>query len=629
MLSVRAHVEEPRAPLTARQRRAFIVLPVLALLHTLAAWGYTGLFWSDHGRWLHEIARYAGGEVPYRDFTWQGPPFALWVVGGVARLTGSDLAAVSITTSLIFVALVVLYLVALRQLLPDLMLAISLPAFLFAVAYAHRSGVPLPLGSAAPGIPVGFLCLLAALIALVSDFERPSLWRGVLGGGLLALAMLSRADYWITGVYLLVAGTMVLGRRGARGAVRFAPLAACLMVGAAGLAVAAARAGFYPVIIAQLRSAGALAISVVTPPSVERLTVDLAAAAAVSLTAVTALWLCLAISDRAAVRWAGLLTCLFLTAAAAHLGMSVAVARDLQSAGPAPMLTMSEEHLITSLQMGRGPIASALAFFDERFQAHLFPYILPPILLIIVLVRWRRWFDPQLRTRLALLLGLAVVARAHRPSFGPAWYNVFLELPAYTLFFLLLCGPEKSKAARAIRAALSVLILLGSYTYVSLARGSLTLQGTYPALETPRGTVRWPSHARAAWLRADSAVSAVDPSGVRPLFAFGSTGGWNYFLNRENAVGTTGGLTAGILPPDSIAAKLRAAQPPVILIDNRYMLPAVAAMGLSSSLLRWEPRLEHNPYVRLERGVFLEVRSACREVGADTTQAIRVFDCRR
>ena len=629
MLQVRALVEEPRSTLTARQRRAFILLPALALLHTLLAWGYTGLFWGEHGRWLHEVARYAAGEVPYRDFTWQGPPLALWVVGGIAKLTGSGLAAVSATMSLVFIAVVLLYLHVLRQLIPSLVLAISLPAFLFAIAYAHRTGVPLPLGTAAPDAPIGFLCLLGAVSALVAAIERPVVWRGVLAGGLLALTFLSRSDFWLSGVYLLAVGTAVQSRRGVTGAPRAAPLVACLVVAAAGLLLAAARAGVYPVIYSQLRSLAALALWVVTPPALERLTVDIAAAAAVALTAVTALWLCLAISDRSAARWAGLLLCLFLTSAAVHLGMSVAVANVLQNAGPDALPTMSEEAIHGSLVAGRGAVSAAVAFFDERFQAHLFPYILPPILLGVVLLRWSKWYDPALRTRLALLLGLAVVARAHRPSFGPAWYNVFIELPAYALFFLLLCGPDKQKAARAIRAALSILILLGAYTYVSLARGPGTLHGLHPKLDTPAGTVRWPLQAISAWQRADSAIKALDPSGGRPVFAFGSTGGWSYFLGRPNPVGATGGLTAGLQPPDSIVARLRTADPPVILIDNRYMLPAVAAMGLRSSWLRWEPMPEQNPYVRLERGAFLELRSGCAEVGADTTQAIRVFDCER
>ena len=628
MLPVRALVEDPRPPLTARQRRAFIVLPALAVLHTVMVWGYTGLFWGEHGRWLHEVARYAAGEVPYRDFTWSGPPFALWVVGGAAKLLGTGLTPVTITMTLVFLGIVILYLQVLRQLLPDLVLAISLPAFLFAVAYAHRTGVPLPLGSSAPGIPIGFLCLLAAISAMLANFERPSLGRGMLTGTLLALVMLSRPDYWLVGPYVLIAGTVVLSRRGTNGATLYAAPAACVIVGLAGLALAAFNGGAQAVVFAQLRSASTLALAIVTPPALERLTVDIAAAAAVALTAVTALWLCLAISDRSAARWAGMLLCLFLTAAAVHLGMSVAVGNDLLNGGPEQMMTMSEESIYGSLQAGRGPVAAAVAFFDERFQAHLFPYILPPILLATLLVRWRKWFDPVLRTRLALLLGLAIVARLHRPSFGPAWYNVFIELPAYTLFFLLLCGAEKHKAARAIRAALSVLILLGSYTYISLARGPLTLHGTWPAMVTAPGSVRWQPQARQAWLRADSAVNAVDPSGRRPVYAFGSTGGWNYFLGRNNPVATTSGLTAGLFPPDSIVARLRSAEPPVILIDNRYMLPAVAAMGLSSSWLRWEPQPEQNTYVRRERGFFLELRAGCAEVGADTTQAIRVFDCR-
>jgi len=622
--------EPPRiAPPPRRWRRTFIVLPLLALVHTVLVWGYTGLLWGDHGRWLHEVSRYAGGETVYRDFTWQGPPLGLWVLGTVAKLAGSGLATISLTTSLVFLAVIVSYLLVLRRALPEILFPVALPAFLFAIAYAQRTGTPLPLGTWAPGVPMGVLFLLvAALLASTEPGHAPP-GRSAACGGLIGLAALSSADFWLTGVYLLSVSVFLMGRRGVRGwPLLAAPLGGLVTV-LAGLVLTALGSGFQPMLISAGHTSRDLALMIVTPPSMERFVVDIAAAAAVGLTAVTALWMCLAINDRSALRWAGAFIWLFLIATALHLGKSVAIARDILAVGPEPMPTLSEEGLWYALQSGRGAVRAAMAFYDERFQAHLFPYILSPALLIVLIARWRKWFDPALRDRLALLLGLCVVARAHRPAYGADWYHVLLELPAFVLFFRLLCANESHKAARAIRVALSVFIMLGLYTYLSLAHGPFTFTGRLPSFTTPQGVVHWPARSVRAWLYADSSLRALDSAGVRPLLAFGATGGWNYYLDRRNPLPVTGGLGTTLRSAESMVERAREANPPVILIDNRYALRSALVRGPAAFQLHWEPRPEQNAHIQRERALFRELRQGCADISADTTRMVRVFDCPR
>ena len=67
----------PAAP--AQHLRAFLIVLGLAILHAWAVWGYTGIFWGEHGRWLHAVARFAAGEVPYRDFFFVQPPLTLYL----------------------------------------------------------------------------------------------------------------------------------------------------------------------------------------------------------------------------------------------------------------------------------------------------------------------------------------------------------------------------------------------------------------------------------------------------------------------------------------------------------------------------------------------------------------------
>lgn len=105
--AARIAVESPRAALAAAL--------ALAALHTWAVWGYTGLFWGDHGLWLPQDERFAGRQLPYRDFQWNPPPAGLCLVGGAARLVGTSVPAVSSITAASFFRVVTLFALLARQ----------------------------------------------------------------------------------------------------------------------------------------------------------------------------------------------------------------------------------------------------------------------------------------------------------------------------------------------------------------------------------------------------------------------------------------------------------------------------------------------------------------------------------
>src|SRR5258708_3070824 len=46
------------------------------------------LLWGDPVHWLHEVSRVARGEIPYRDFSFQYPPFTAFFFGWGFRLFG-------------------------------------------------------------------------------------------------------------------------------------------------------------------------------------------------------------------------------------------------------------------------------------------------------------------------------------------------------------------------------------------------------------------------------------------------------------------------------------------------------------------------------------------------------------
>jgi hypothetical protein len=340
------------------------------------------------------------------------------------------------------------------------------------------------------------------------------------------------------------------------------------------------------------------------------------------------MWLCLAIQDSRAAMWAGGFTFVLLAATAVHLGMSVSIGHSLIAHGPEPLPTVSQEMMWLGLESGRSLVTAAIALFDERLQAHLFPALVPPILLAVLLVRWRSWYDRNLASQLALLLGLSVVARLHRGFEGASWYSVFLELPCYALFLQLVCGPATQKAARTVRAAMSVIILLGLYSHVRLGRGPLTWTGAFPVTMTRAGPARWAPLPSNAYRLADSLVRTVDPAGTRGLVAFGASGGWNYFLGRSNPAPFSGGVESGPFPLATVLGRVRGAKPPVILLDNRYALRPTP--GPISSPLRWEQEPRPNRYARRDREPFESLIRDCTLVDDDSIpDPIAVWDCAR
>jgi len=610
----------------SRQRRAFVIVGTLAVAHVFLTWGYTGLFWGDHGEWLEEVSRFARGDVLYRDFSWASPPLAIWILGGVARFTGTSLAAINATTAVLFLMIVALFLFMLKRLTPQLILPIALPAFLCASAYASRSGAPLPMGTTSPAGPVGFLCLLGAAAMMLSTVDQLSRRTALLAGVLAGLAILSKQDFWLSAGYALLVGTLLLARRNASIELLLAPAAGCAVTVAVGLALVVSHAGLVPFLRMMIGPDDLVNLSTHLVPSLERLTAEVAAAAALCLTAVVSLWLCLAISERRAGQWALALALVFLVAMAVHMGMSVAIGRAVMASGPEPLPTVSEEMMALSLHNGRSLPAGALSFFDERLRVHFFPAVLPPLLLAVLVLRWRLWFDRKIANQLVLLLGLCVVARIHRGFDGADWYNVMLELPCYALFLQLICGPATQKAARAVRAALSVVILIGFYSRITMGRGPFTLSGSLPVTMTNAGPVHWSPFSAHAYHLADSLVKALDPTGRRSVYAFGASGGWNYFLGRRNPTPATGGIRSGPWTVDRIEGLLQNASPPVILIDNRSAMRSVP--GPMTSPFHWEPEPRPNRFLQTDRRPFERLARSCTPMSNDSIAGtIAVWDC--
>src|SRR5258708_36039655 len=75
-------------------------LGLLVLLCAVLAWlrwaKLDELLWGDPVHWLHEVSSVAAGELPYRDYSFQYPPFTAFFFGWIFHFFGSTFANASI-----------------------------------------------------------------------------------------------------------------------------------------------------------------------------------------------------------------------------------------------------------------------------------------------------------------------------------------------------------------------------------------------------------------------------------------------------------------------------------------------------------------------------------------------------
>jgi hypothetical protein len=603
------------------QRRALVALAVLLGFYLWATWGYVGSFYGEASAWLHEVDRYAAGETPYRDFTWQFPPLSMWVVGGIARVLGTSLLSLNLITSCILVLLYLAFHRLVAKVAPGVGASALVTAFVFASAYAARFSPPLSVGGAAPAGPLGMLFLLVAVGLVVRLGDRP---QGATAAGVglsLGLAALSRHDYWLPGLFLLAWGIAAVRHDPARGRLRAVLGTAFGGTLAAGAVIALATAG--PAALSGLLPHGVREAFLQGLPSGERLTMEIAAASALGIAGVVALWLCFALEDARALRMTAVLLLVFLSACATHLGMSVAAARDIAEHGLSANPTAIEEAL-ARLAPVQHPLRTAVYLLDQRFQTHLFPALLPPILLAVLVLRWRRWGLRRDRDLALLMLGLAIALRARRGFSGTDWQNVLVEIPAYALFLHLVAAAVGRSAQRAVSMALAILFVVGLYTYYNLGVGPLT-QRRYPPTATARGTVHWEPASSADYRAWAAVLDSLDPDHRRPLLAFGPSGAWNYFLARPNPTRFTRGFTADA-DAETVHAALRAASPRPLILDTRRVVRITPP--LRPGPFAWEIRPARTPVTLLELPALAGLLAGCRvREGIPSEPGIPLYDC--
>ena len=115
-------ISKEAAPTTAWSRADWLYAALLLLLCggiMVARWGkLESLVNADPAYWLFQVSRMAGGELPYRDFSWNYPPSAIFLMGGFLKLFGVRFDVAQIAINFLSLAVVGLCYWLIRHILP-------------------------------------------------------------------------------------------------------------------------------------------------------------------------------------------------------------------------------------------------------------------------------------------------------------------------------------------------------------------------------------------------------------------------------------------------------------------------------------------------------------------------------
>ncbi|MEP7381805.1 MAG: hypothetical protein ABI910_08980 [Gemmatimonadota bacterium] len=627
MTHEQSHVPQPLAPFT---RPAMLAALAVVLVHAAGVWGYPSLWWGDNGRWLHELDQVAHGAVFYRDIYWAFPPLAMWLLGGITRIIGADLVQVWTLTTLIAVGIALAYgAVTARLVAGRLGVLVAATGMVLGAVYSQQSSAPLALGMYTPAVPVATLCLMVQLLAFLRDWERPTLGGAVAVGVLGALGFLAKHDVWFACAWItLAAGVFTIPGREGRVARVLAAGGSFAVVAGIGVGVLAAQHG-----VAALRDIftgfGHVAeFSGVNLPDASQITVELATfGAAMALVAVLA-WASGAWRGPR-VLWVAVLGVVICGAAMSiWLWQAERIGRHMMEHG-APRLPTLFEGALQPVE-GSAAVRVRKAFGVLRLQMlrHLIPLFVPLSVLGLLFVRRATVSDRRLWNLVTILLVACLALRARRMVSFTEWSVLMVELPVYVAAATLLWPTLRRPGVQFFSLGCALLLLFAARMHWRFGYGLGSRRGVQATVETPRGSARLvPGLARdLAFIR--HLADHADPSGQRPILAFGYSGGLSYFSGRPSVNPLTQGFRLSLLPtPDSAYRIAAAVKSRLLLVDNTSYVDGIPSARFAP--WRWLPEMLPNPYQRVDRPLFDKLREGCREVTlpGERSAIFTMYDC--
>ncbi len=576
---------------TSWRRQTVLVALLCAALLIAASWGYATVAWGDYGKWLFEVQRVGEGATLYRDVYWPQLPLAAWLFGAWTWLAGSDLRSIWALTTFIALGIAVAFgAYASRILSREVAPWLTIVALVLAFAAANIESAPLGMGMYTPAAPLGALFLILAVLTALREIQSPALGREILLGLLSGLALVTKIDYWPpVAVAMLAAWFLLPGNR-----------LRMLIASALGAVVV-----LLPVVVALGSYFGAhdwfemmTGFGIVREfsgrnlPTLERVALEL--------------------------------TTMFGFAAFGYLGLASgpnAERKRMLGAGSALLALIG-----CCVWVSRGPASAAvegtlfgwggtremLVALVEALARHT-PPALAPVFALIVVWRFPGSICEDANKRALLLLSMvAVAARLRRLGEHVDFYQILLELPLYVAIAQHLFTEHRTASSRVVRRFVVAMGAFAAIAYWQLSYGPFTRRGARPLAMTPRGAMHLRDGEATVLRRLVAVADSLDPSRQRPVFGYGYSGGFNYFMRRANPTNTTQGFAFAFhTTAESNAARVRDANPGVLLVDNHF-LDAQGFPGKALQLHRWRALETVTPFVRVDRPIFNSIAQQCR-----------------
>jgi hypothetical protein len=154
-------------------RRDLALLLVLCGIVMVLRWVKIESFYnSDTSMWLSQVGRFARGEMPYRDFSWNYPPLAIFLLGYIARIFGITFSVLQIAMDVISLAVVLLCWWLGRILLPPSIRFVTAAAVVAVCATTLTKFNLFSFATYSPSLHLAAVGLLMAMIGGVRQIRR-------------------------------------------------------------------------------------------------------------------------------------------------------------------------------------------------------------------------------------------------------------------------------------------------------------------------------------------------------------------------------------------------------------------------------------------------------------------------
>jgi hypothetical protein len=147
----------------------FVIVALCGILSYLRWTKMETLVWGDTARWLFEAQRVAAGQMPYRDFAWQYPPFSVLALGWCMKWFGVRFAVAQTFVDVVSMSFVLLAYFLVRRVFPRFL---GLPVMIWLVAVCGTSLAFFNVFSFATYVPAlqTAACGLLALLLGILDY---------------------------------------------------------------------------------------------------------------------------------------------------------------------------------------------------------------------------------------------------------------------------------------------------------------------------------------------------------------------------------------------------------------------------------------------------------------------------